>query len=178
MLEALLGETDWGALFVPDTPVIEIVVRGTVMYFAMFLLLRFVQKRGASSLSTTDLLVIVLIADAAQNGMAGEYTSVFDGVLLVSVIVGWSVGLNWLGYHWPHVGILIHPPSIVVVKDGNPVTANLRRELITEEELMTGLREQGIRDVAEVEEARIEGNGRLTVFGRDSHPDDQAQEVN
>jgi uncharacterized membrane protein YcaP (DUF421 family) len=173
----LFGDTDWGALFVPDTPVMEILVRGTVMYFAMFLLLRFVQKRGASSLSTTDLLVVVLLADAAQNGMAGDYKSIFDGALLVSVIVGWSVGLNWLGYHSPRFGSLIHPAAIVVIRDGHPVKENLRRELITHEELMTGLREQGMRSIESVDEARIEGNGRLTVFGHDAHPDDEAQDV-
>jgi uncharacterized membrane protein YcaP (DUF421 family) len=177
-MDAVIGHTDWGALFVPDTPVLEILVRGSLMYFAMFLLLRFVQKRGASSLSTTDLLVIVLLADAAQNGMAGDYTSIADGALLVTVIVLWSVGLNWLGYHSRRIGALIHPVSLVVIQDGVVVEEHLRRELITHEELMTGLREQGMRRVEEVQEARIEGNGRLTAFGRDSHPDDQAQDVN
>jgi uncharacterized membrane protein YcaP (DUF421 family) len=48
----------------------------------------------------TDLLVIVLIADAAQNGMAGEYRSLTDGLLLVATIVAWSYALNWLAFRF------------------------------------------------------------------------------
>jgi uncharacterized membrane protein YcaP (DUF421 family) len=95
-----MGEIDWAAMLRPDTSPLELAIRGTVMYFVMLLLLRFVQKRRASSLGAADLLAIVLLADAAQNGMAGEYTSLTDGVVLVSVIVGWSAGLNWLSYRW------------------------------------------------------------------------------
>ena len=83
-----LGAIDWQSLIIPDTPVLEIFIRGTVMYFALFALLRWVQKRPSSSLSTSDVIVIVLLADAAQNGMADDYRSLPDGVILVSVIVG------------------------------------------------------------------------------------------
>jgi uncharacterized membrane protein YcaP (DUF421 family) len=67
---------------------------------------------------------------------------------------------------------------LVLIRDGAVIEDRLRRELITHEELMTGLREQGIRRVEDVQEARIEGNGRLTAFGRGSRPDDQAQDMN
>lgn len=171
-----IDQIDWAGMLLPDTPVLEILVRGTVMYFGVFLLLRFLHKRQSSSLSTSDVLVIVLIADAAQNGMADDYGSLADGLILVSVIVGWSLALNWLGYHSKAFARLLHPPPIALVEQGAPNRRNLRRELITHEELMSALREQGIRDVGDVEEARLEGNGKLSVFGRGSHPpsdDDQ-----
>ena len=68
-----MGTVDWLKVFLPDQPVIEIVVRGSAMYLAMVLLLRVVVKREAGTLAITDVLVIVLIADAAQNGMSGTY---------------------------------------------------------------------------------------------------------
>lgn len=46
-------------------------------------------------MSVTDLLVVVLIADAAHNAMAGDYRSLLDGILLVSTIVFWSYALGW-----------------------------------------------------------------------------------
>ncbi len=164
-----IDRIDWNTLLLPDTPVLEILIRGTVMYFAIFLLLRFVQKRS-SSMSTADLLVIVVIADAAQNGMAGQYMSLADGVLLVTVIVLWTLALDWLGYHFPRIEGFLHPPALDLVRDGVPNERNLRSELITRDELMAVLREQGIRRIEDVEEARMEGNGKVTVFGRDSHP--------
>ena len=60
----------------------------------MFALLRFVLKREAGTLAITDLLVVVLIADAAQNAMADDYRSVPDGLLLVATIVFWSYALD------------------------------------------------------------------------------------
>ena len=164
-----IDQIQWTALLLPDTPIIEILIRGTVMYFALFLLLRFVQKRS-SSMSTADLLVIVVIADAAQNGMAGDYKSLPDGVLLVAVIVLWIVALDWLGYHVPRFARFLHPVPLDLVRDGVPNERNLERELITRDELMSVLREQGIRRLEDVEEARMEGNGKVTVFGRGSHP--------
>nr|MBP7571903.1 DUF421 domain-containing protein [Acidobacteriota bacterium] len=72
---------DWGRVFAFDTPWLEIVVRGTAIYLGLFLLLRLVLKRQAGTVGITDLLVIVLIADAAQNAMADDYRSVPDGLL-------------------------------------------------------------------------------------------------
>jgi len=71
---------------------------------ALFLLLRLVLKRQSGNMGVTDLLVIVLIADAAQNAMASDYKSVPDGLLLVSTIVFWSYALDWLSYHFPRFG--------------------------------------------------------------------------
>src|SRR3954471_22244442 len=71
---------NWNSVFIPDTPLLEIVVRGTVVYLAIFMLLRVVLKRQSGNLGMSDLLVVVLIADAAQNAMAAEYKSVPDGI--------------------------------------------------------------------------------------------------
>ena len=82
-----MADIDWAGLFMPTTPALEIIVRGSVMYLALFAMLRFILRRETGSLGITDLLVIVLIADAAQNGMAGNYTSITDGLLLVITII-------------------------------------------------------------------------------------------
>ena len=66
-----LFNIDWRQMFVPQSSILEMVVRGTLMYLGMFVLLR-VFRRQAGSVSIADLLLIVIIADAAQNGMAGE----------------------------------------------------------------------------------------------------------
>ena len=63
---------DLQALFEPDTPILEMVFRGTIVYLSIFVLLRVIVKQAAGSLNLADLLLIVLIADAAQNAMAGE----------------------------------------------------------------------------------------------------------
>ena len=78
---------EWSELFVPTHSLAEIVLRGTIMYLSLFLILRFVMPRRSSTIGIADILVIVVIADAAQNGFAKEYKSVTEGVALVLTIV-------------------------------------------------------------------------------------------
>jgi uncharacterized membrane protein YcaP (DUF421 family) len=163
----VLGAVDWRSIFVPDTPILEIVVRGTLVYLALFLILRVVLKREAGGISITDILVVVLIADAAQNAMAGDYKSLPDGVLLVGVLVFWSFALDWLAFHVPAFGRFVHPPPLPLVRDGRILRRNLRKELVSEDELMSMLREQGVSELADVAEAHLEGDGKVSVIQKD-----------
>jgi hypothetical protein len=71
---------DWAKVFSPDTPILEIIVRGTVTYISLFMLLRVILRReSGGSIGITDMLVIVLLADASQNAMSGGYHSLSDG---------------------------------------------------------------------------------------------------
>jgi uncharacterized membrane protein YcaP (DUF421 family) len=126
-------------------------------------LLRFVLKRATGTLSFGDLLIIVLIADAAQNAMSAGYTSVTDGIILVGTIMFWSYGLNWLAHRFPAFERVMHPPPLPLVRDGQFLARNMRRELITVDELMSHLREQGVKDLKEVKTAAMEGDGRISV---------------
>jgi uncharacterized membrane protein YcaP (DUF421 family) len=155
---------DLAALFLPETPLLEIVIRGTVVYLALFLLLRVTLKRQSGAVGMTDLLVVILIADAAQNAMADDYTSITDGVILVATILAWAYAIDWLGYHVPLIERLVHPLPLPLVADGRLLRRNMRSELITYEELMSQLRAQGVDDVAAVHRAYLEGNGELTVI--------------
>jgi len=161
---ASLFSVNWERIFVPDTPILEIFVRGSLVYLAIFILLRIVLKRQQSGvMSVTDLLLIVLIADAAQNAMADDYSSIPDGVLLVGTIMGWSYTLDWLAYRFPYFRQILHPPPVLLVKEGRLLRRNMRQELVTEEELMSQLRERGVQDLVQVKAAYVEGDGRISV---------------
>lgn len=168
----MFDHVQWHDVFVPRAPLLEILVRGSVVYLALFLLLRLVLKRQSGVVGITDLLVIVLIADAAQNSMAGDYKSVPDGLILVATIVFWSYALDWLGYRFPRLGRYVYPPPLDLVRNGKVLRQNLRKELISIEELKSQLREQGIEDVGDVKSARMEGDGRISVVKKDEeqHP--------
>lgn len=161
-------QVDWAKMFVPDTPIIEILLRGSIVYFFIFFLLRFVLKRQAGAVGITDLLVVVLIADAAQNAMADDYHSIPDGLLLVATIIFWSYTLDWLGYKFPRIQRLIHPPPLPLVKDGRMLRRNMRKELITEGELLSQLREQGVDDIQTVKMAYMEGDGYISLITDDA----------
>src|SRR5688572_6731102 len=108
---------DWHALFVPGGSLLEIFLRGTVTYLALFAFMRFL-RRQAGSIGIADLLVVVLIADASQNAMAGEYTSITEGLLLVATILFWDYALDWLGYRLPKFQRIVRPAPLPLIKNG------------------------------------------------------------
>src|SRR3954466_8123596 len=117
LTSSLIG-VDWSELFSLDTSLLEIVMRGSVVYVSLFFLLRLVLRREAGGLGITDLLVILLIAHPVQNAMAGDYHSITDGLLLGSTIIFWSFALDWLAYHWDPFRRFMHPPPLPLLKDG------------------------------------------------------------
>jgi uncharacterized membrane protein YcaP (DUF421 family) len=159
---------DWHDTFVPDTPLLEIVIRGSLIYLIILLLLRRF-RRGAGSVGVTDMLVLVLIADAAQNAMAAEYTSLTDGVVLVGTIILWSFFLDWLGYHHPKVQRLIYPDPVPLVRNGKRIQENLRNVLISDSELDSHFRLQGIENSSRVRSSYVEGDGRISVIEQDEN---------
>ncbi|MGE0600042.1 MAG: DUF421 domain-containing protein [Dehalococcoidia bacterium] len=141
---------------------VELFIRGTLVYLAIFAVLRIV-RREVGGISTPDVLVIVVIADAAQNGLAGGYESVPAGVFLVVVIVSWSLAIDFAVFRFPWFARIVEPHPVVLVENGRLRRHNLRKNLITHDELMGAVRSAGIDDLALVRRAYIEGDGAITV---------------
>lgn len=147
---------------------LELMLRGTLIYLGIFVLLRAFLRRVSGNVTAADLLMMVLIADAAQNAMASDYRSVTDGAILIATLVFWNYALDWLAFRVPFLGRLIHPPPLPLIVDGRVLWPNLRKELISVEELRSHLREEGVDDFAEVQAAHVEGDGRISVVKRQS----------
>lgn len=155
---------DWNALFQPTVALAEMFLRGTVMYLFIFFILR-VSRRQAGSIGISDLLVVVLVADAAQNAMANEYRSITEGVVLVGAIFFWDYVLDWLGdrYNDTWLGRLLRPSPLPLIRNGRVNRRNLRREMITEDELLGQLRQQGVERVEDVKKSYLEADGHISV---------------
>jgi uncharacterized membrane protein YcaP (DUF421 family) len=165
-MAALFDPVDWGQLFIPTTPLLETFVRGSCVYLGLFALMRFVFRRESGAARISMILLLVLLADASQNAMAGDYRSITDGLMLVATMGAWDYTLDWLGSRVPWLGHITHPEPLLLVRAGRMLRANMRRELVSEEELWTGLRQHGVRNLSEVQAAYLEGDGKLSVFRR------------
>ncbi|HEU4622416.1 MAG TPA: YetF domain-containing protein [Burkholderiaceae bacterium] len=151
-------------LFALSMPWAEIVLRGSAMYWFLFLLFRLVLRRDVGSIGIADVLLIVLLADASQNAMAGEYKSITDGMVLVTTLVAWNQILNYATYMSPKLARLFEPPPLRLIHHGKVLHRNLRREFLTLEELRSHLRQKGIEDFAEVKHAFMESDGNISVI--------------
>ena len=157
-----------GTLFGFTVHPLEIVLRGTVVYWFLFLLFRFVLRRDVGSIGIADVLLLVLIADASQNAMSGSYQSISEGCLLVATIAGWNYGLDWVTFHFAAVRRWIEPAPLLLIQDGRMLRKHMRKELITSEELWAQLREHGIKEISEVQSAFMESSGEISVLKKTS----------
>jgi len=152
-------------MFVPTESVLEILIRGTIMYIGMFALLR-IFRRQAGAVGIADLLVVVVIADAAQNGMAGDSKSITEAMILIGVIVLWDYIFDLMGYRSPFFARVLAPKELLLIKDGEMIHEHMKKEFITEDELTSQLRQQGIDDISDVKECYLESNGHFSVLKR------------
>src|SRR5690606_12798767 len=162
-------QIDWAGMFEFSMSPWELVLRGTLMYWFIFVLLRLCGRRDMGSLGPSDMLLLVLIADAAQNGMAGEYTSVSDGAVLVFTLVFWSAASNRVAYAFPVTRPLLEPSRVTLIKDGQFQLRGMRREYVSKEELLEQLRLQGIDDISLVRRAYMEASGEVSVLKKNGN---------
>ncbi len=163
---------DWNEMFVPRHPLIEIVLRGTVTYFTIIVLFRVVLKRQAGSLGLGDTLLVVLIADASQNAMASGYQSLTEGVTLIATLMFWNFGVDWATYRSEFLRRLLEPPPRCIVRDGQVLTQNLAKEMITAEDLEYLMRRHGLSQPSQAREVRVESGGDVTVLPLRTSPGD------
>lgn len=161
---------DLANLFAIQVSPLELMLRGTLMYWFLLLIFRFVLRRDPGSLGVADILLVVIIADASQNAMAGDHQTVAEGMILVGSLVFWNYVLDWASYHWPLVHKLTEPPPLLLIKAGRVQHHNLRKEFLTRDDLQTQLRQAGIADVAQVREAYLEGDGKFSVLTYERRP--------
>lgn len=159
---------DWQQMFVPQGSLLEPVIRGTIMYLAIFVIFRIAPTRQLGELNTADLLVVVLVADVAQNAFSSDYKSIPEGLALVLTILAWNFVIDWLAFHYPALERVLEHRRVTLVKDGRIHWRNLRRERVSREELLSHLREAGLEDATQVRLASIEPDGQISVVTVDN----------
>jgi uncharacterized membrane protein YcaP (DUF421 family) len=158
---------EWTKLFALSAPLGESLLRGTVMYLAIYAITRVVGKREAGAHSLTDLLVVVLVAEAAAPGLAGESKGILDSLVVIATIFAWSVAIDAAAYRWPALAPVLKSRAVPLIRDGQLNQKALRREFMQREELMAELRLHGITDPKQVARAYLEANGMVSVIRAD-----------
>lgn len=160
-----LAQMDFSRLIVPDVSLFEMFVRGSLTYLALFVLLRWL-RRPTGQLGIADVLLITVLADAAQNAMSGPYESVSSGLALILTVIFWDQVIDRLAYRFPRIGRWVDPPPMELISQGTLRRENLAKLHIGESELHSHLRQHGIDDVAQVSRCCLEGDGHISVLKR------------
>lgn len=166
-MSSFLG-VDWVELFSLSLPAAEIVIRGTAVYWFLFLIFRFVVRRNIGAVGIADILILVIVADASQNAMTGEATSIADGMVLVSTLIGWNILIDWLNYRFVFVRRFTGADALCLIKNGQMLKRNMRKEFITEDELWRELREKGVDSLEQIKEMNLEPDGKFSLIKREN----------
>lgn len=153
-----------------ELPVWELILRGSAIYWFLLLVFRFLLRRDVGSMGIADLLFVVLIADASSNAMQGDYKTIGDGLVLASTLIAWNYIIDWATYRFAAISKFLEPSPEPLVRHGKLVHKTLKRELITVDELMGKLRQQGIEDLAVIRRACLESDGQISVIRSDGKP--------
>lgn len=146
---------------------LELMLRGTLMYWFLFVVLRFVLRRDVGSLGIGDFLFVVILGDATQNAMIGSATSAVDGMVLIGTLVFWSYTLDFMSFRFPMIRRFTSAPRLCLVRDGRMVRRNMRREFITDDELNAKIRHEGVEDLAMVKAMYLEADGEMSLIRKD-----------
>ena len=155
-------------LLIPDIPVLEKVIRSAVVYLFLLAAFRLADKRELGQMTPFDLVVLLIISNVVQNALIGNDDSLGGGLLGAAVILLLNALVAWLTFRHKRVERLVEHSPTVLVKHGQILRENLRRERLSLPELRAALRQEGVVSLRNVRYAILEEDGHLSVIARGS----------
>jgi uncharacterized membrane protein YcaP (DUF421 family) len=140
----------------------DIALRAVVVFVFLIFLTRIIGRRELSTLAPFDLILLIILGDAIQQGLTQDDYSLTGAMIAVGTIAVLQVVVSYSSFRLPPIRNLLEGHPIVIVQDGKAIEKNLRRERLTIEELMEEARVQQIGSLEEVQWAVLEPSGNIS----------------
>jgi uncharacterized membrane protein YcaP (DUF421 family) len=140
----------------------ELVVRATIVYWFLWLVMRGVGKRSLSEISPLELLITIVLGDLVQQAVTQEDMSVTGGMIVVSTFVAWVLVGDALTRRFTFFERALDGQAVVVLVDGSPDLDRLRRERLRLSDLVAAAREQGYGDLSDIHLGVLEHDGKFS----------------
>ncbi|MCD6022310.1 MAG: transrane protein YetF [Actinomycetia bacterium] len=150
----------------------EIVLRSAAVFVFLWFLTRIIGKKELAEISSFELVLLVVIGDLVQQGVTQEDMSVTGAILATGTIALLVVSMSYVSFRWRRADRVVEGIPVVIVSDGHMVTETMKIERLTEDEVVSAAREQGIGDVADVRFGVLEPDGKFSFvrFDREHAP--------
>lgn len=153
-------------LFQLSAPWWHFVLRGVVIYLMVIVLMRVSGKRAMGQFTPFDLVLLILIGNAVQNGINGGDNSLTGALIMAGTLMALNYAVAFATSRNRAVEMLVEGVPVVVARDGKLFKDVLRRELVSRDDFEEALRNNGVRHLDEVEVALLETNGRISVVAK------------
>jgi uncharacterized membrane protein YcaP (DUF421 family) len=142
----------------------DIVFRGIAVYFFIYLLTRVMGRRELSSLAPFDLILLIILGDAVQQGLTQDDYSITGAVIGVGTIAALQVATSWVSFRSSRARTVLEGEPIVIVQDGKAIERNMKRERIVLSEVMEEARLQQIDSLEQIQWAVLETSGNISFI--------------
>jgi uncharacterized membrane protein YcaP (DUF421 family) len=142
----------------------DIVLRGIVVFVFLYVLMRVIGRRELSSLEPFDLILLVVLGDAVQQGLTQDDYSLTGAMLAIGTIATLQLVVSYANFRFPRLRPILDGEPIIVVQDGKPIEKNMRRERVTTEDLLQAARQQSIASLDDVAWAVMETSGAISFI--------------
>jgi uncharacterized membrane protein YcaP (DUF421 family) len=142
----------------------DLVLRAVVVFVFILILMRVIGRRELGSLAPVDLVLLIILGDALQQGLTQDDYSLTGAILVVGTLAVLQVFTSWVSFRFPHTRRVLEGEPLIVVEDGKPIQRNLRRERLTVEEVAESARMHEIGSLDEIKWAVLERNGEISFI--------------
>lgn len=142
----------------------DIVLRAAFAFAFILMLTRVVGRKELSSLEPVDLILLIVLGDLVQQGVTQSDYSVTGLVLAGGTIALLQAGTSWAAFRFPRVRKVVDGEPIVIVQDGKLIERNLRRERLTDDDVLEEMRGQQIPTLDDVAWAVLETSGKISFI--------------
>jgi uncharacterized membrane protein YcaP (DUF421 family) len=142
----------------------DIALRAVFLYAFVVFLMRVMGRRELSTLSPIDLVLLIVLGDAIQQGLTQDDYSVTGAVIAVSTIAVVQVLISYISFRSRRARHVLEGEPIVIVQAGKLIERNMKRERLTEDEVAEEMRKQQIATVDDVEWGILESNGTMSFI--------------
>lgn len=156
--------------FSSEHDLLRVIIVGVCAYVALVGLLRITGKRTLSKMNAFDFVVTVALGSILASTILNDGVSVSEGVLAFSLLCGLQFAVTFLSVRWKPFSRLIKSEPKVLFFESRWISDALRRERVTEDEVMAAAREQGIGDLSKVRAVVLETNGTISVVRASEGP--------
>jgi uncharacterized membrane protein YcaP (DUF421 family) len=170
-----LLQTLYHDMFHLPLPLSEKILRPVIVYLCLIVFLRLFGKRELAQLNPFDLVVLLSLSNTVQNAMIGEDNSVTGGIVGAFALLAINWALMWFLYRSPKVNAALEGEPSVLIRDGMVDDMEMKRQILTMEELASVLNKNGFTDAADVETCVLEPGGTFYVKGKSPSSDEAGQ---
>ena len=142
----------------------DLVLRAIFVFGFILLLTRVIGKRELGSLQPFDLILLIILGDAVQQGLTQDDYSLTGALLVVGTIAVLQVFVSWVSYRFPRARPILEGEPVIIVQDGKPIERNLRSERLTLDDVMAEARGAEIERLDEIKWAVLEAGGKITFI--------------